>query len=388
MTPRYRYKIHDKLYDLTDFVKIHPGGMDMFNHLKLDSNITPMLYLYHKNINTILTLLPKYEVPLTADLIIKYDTNYTYDKYSELKKLVHTEIHEKKIPLYWSNNEIAYNACMFLLYLGIWIYCFWYAINLSYWWMVLLAFMNISYVALVFHETSHYTGFKNQKMNNAISYLIMAPIITTEEWKYEHNYLHHGFTNTVYDSDFEDNKYAIRQAHYHPHYFHHRFQFIYTYALFSLVIFSKGPINSIINKRWNILLFFTVLYKFGYIHAFIMYGLTGILFSLIAQLSHIQYECIQLNTANKNDFLYNQVSSSMNYKTDHLFTRTICFGLDLQIEHHLFPNIPHSSLRKIQHIVRTYCEKNDIPYIEKPSMLHMISSYACYLYNIGQGQLY
>ena len=85
-------------------------------------------------------------------------------------------------------------------------------------------------------------------------------------------------------------------------------------------------------------------------------------FAFIANMSHIHHECIQINTENKNDFLYNQVSSSMNYRTDDPITRFICFGLDIQIEHHLFPNIPHSSLLQIQHVVRDYCEKNDIPY--------------------------
>ena len=143
LQPRYRYKIHDKLYDLTDFVKVHPGGQDMFNNLKPDTNITPMIYAYHKNPKSILAMLPKYEVPSTdarTDLIkIEYDTNYTYDKYCELKKLVYDEIHEKKIPLYWSNTEIAYNAFMMSVYLGIWGYCFYYANNLSYWWMILLS---------------------------------------------------------------------------------------------------------------------------------------------------------------------------------------------------------------------------------------------------------
>jgi linoleoyl-CoA desaturase len=383
LQPRYRYKIHDKLYDLTDFVKIHPGGIDMFNNLKPDTNITPMIYSYHKNPKSILEILPKYELPQTDDIIIQYDTSYTYDKYCELKKLVYDEIHEKKIPLYWSNTEIAYNTFMLSVYLGIWGYCFWNANNLSYLWMCLLGVINMGYVALVFHETSHYTGFKSQKLNNIISYLIMSPIITTEDWKYGHNYLHHSFTNTKYDDDYEQNKIMFRHSNTHIHYFHHRFQFIYAYVIFILGGFSKGPLASITNKRWNILLFFIILYNFGYIHTTIMYGLTGLLFLSIAQLSHIQHECIQINTENKNDFLYNQVSSSMNYRTDDFITRFICFGLDIQIEHHLFPNIPHSSLRQIQHVVRGYCEKNDVPYIEKPSILSSIYSYICYLFNMG-----
>ena len=85
----------------------------------------------------------------------------------------------------------------------------------------------------------------------------------------------------------------------------------------------------------------------------------------------------------KNDFLYNQVSSSMNYRTDDPITRFVAMTLDIQIEHHLFPSIPTSSLRQIQDIVREYCNKNDIPYIEKPSIFQSIYSYICYLYKMG-----
>jgi len=381
----YRYKIHDKIYDLTDFVNIHPGGSQVFTNLNEDTNITPMIYAYHKNPKQILGILSKYEVPYTNDIHIQYDTNYTYDKYCELKKLVYDEIHEQKIPLYWSNNEIAYNGFMLSLYLGLWIYCFLNANKLSYWWMVLLAFMNMGVVALIFHETTHYCGFKNQKINKLISHLVFSPFTTTEEWQLEHNYLHHSFTNTEYDDDFgEKNQMLFRYSNNHTYYLHHKLQFIYLYFLFTLGAFSKGPLRSIKHKRWNIMLFLIIFFKLGCINTIIMYGITGFLFLSIAQLSHIQDECIQINRENKNDFLYNQVSSSMDYRTDDFITRFICFGLDIQIEHHLFPNIPHSSLRKIQHIVRDYCNKNNTPYIEKPNFLTILYSYIFYLYKMGK----
>lgn len=376
---RHRYKIHDTLYDLTDFVNIHPGGVDMFNHLKPDTNITAMIYSYHKDPKNILKILPTYEVS-SNDILVQYDTNYTYDTYCELKQLVYDEIYEKKIPLVWSTQEIAYNAFMLSVYLGLWSYCVWNANDLSYGWTGLLAIMNMGYAALVFHETSHNTGFKNQTLNTIISNLVMSPIITTEDWKYEHNYLHHSFTNTAYDDDYEKNQMIFRHSNTHIHNFYHRFQFIYAYAMFWLGGFSKGPLRY---NRWNILLFIAILYTFGFVHTFIMYGITGLLFLSIAQLSHIQHECIELHPEKKNDFLYNQISSSMNYRTDDIITRTICFGLDIQIEHHLFPNIPHSSLRKIQPIVRDYCNKHDIPYNEKPSVFPTIYSYVCYLYKMG-----
>jgi linoleoyl-CoA desaturase len=119
------------------------------------------------------------------------------------------------------------------------------------------------------------------------------------------------------------------------------------------------------------------------INALVLFGSVGFGYTFIANLSHIQHECIQINTENKNDFLYNQVTSTINYKTNNPIIRFICFSLDIQIEHHLFPNIPHSSLRQIHDVVRGYCDKNNIPYIEKPSIFPTIYSYIYYLYKMG-----
>ena len=382
--PRYRYKIHDKIYDLTDFVKVHPGGIDIFNNLKPDVNITPMFYAYHKNPKNILETLPKYEVPFTNDIIIQYDTNYTYDKYCELKKIVYDEIHEKKIPLYWSNKEIAYNAFMLSVYLGIWGYSFWNANNLSYLWMLLLAFDVVGFIALVFHETSHNVGFKNQKINTFISSYIAYPFLSVGEWKERHNYLHHSFTNTKYDADFDKNKLILRHSNSHTHYIHHKLQYLYASVLFILNGYNRTIILNIKIKDYAPLLgVLFVYYWFGMINALVLFGSIGFGYTFIANLSHIQHECIQINTENKNDFLYNQVTSTINYKTDNPIIRFICFSLDIQIEHHLFPNIPHSSLRQIHHVVRDYCDKTNIPYIEKSSIFTTIYSYIYYLFKMG-----
>jgi linoleoyl-CoA desaturase len=375
------YKIHDKLYDLTDFVKIHPGGQDMFNNLKTNTNITPMLYTYHKNPKNILTtILPKYEVPMSTD--INLDTNYTYDKYCELKKLVYSEIQEKKIPFYWSNTEIVYNAFMLSLYFGVWVYCFWNSSNLSYWWMVLLAFMNNGICNLIFHETAHHCGFKNQTINNCLT-MCTYPLMVVRFWKYKHNFLHHSFTNTMYDSDFTFSNAIIRHSNKQKYNWFNKYQSLYSLILFQLTTIHKGIIVSLQQRTLNWLCFPFLLYIFGVYKILSWYFLSGLIFAFIAQLSHIQPECIEMNTENKNDFLYNQVSSSMNYKIYNSFTKFICFGLDIQIEHHLFPNLPHSSLRKIQHIVRDYCDKNDIPYLEKSTIFSSIYSYMCYLYKMG-----
>jgi len=382
--PKYRYKIHNKIYDLTEFVKIHPGGVDMFNNLKPDTNITPMIYSYHKNPKIVLDILPKYEIPMDASIQINYETDYNYYKYCELKKLVFDEICEKKIPIYWSNAEIVYNFFMLFLYILTWGYCFKNSKELSYGWIVLLSFMNTGICNLIFHETSHYAGFKNQKLNKYLT-ICYFPLMNDNYWKYVHNYLHHCFTNSDHDEDFNYSRHhtILRHSIKQKHNWYNKFQSIYSILLFSFVYFYRGIIKSLKLKTPNFVCSIIFSYNIGFYKTFIWYALCGLMFSFIAQLSHIQSECIEINPENKNDFLYKHVSCSINYKTDDIITRFICFGLDIQIEHHTFPNIPHSSLRKIQHIVRNYCNQNNIPYIEKPSIFPVIYSYLKYLYTMG-----
>jgi linoleoyl-CoA desaturase len=269
---------------------------------------------------------------------------------------------------------------MLSMYFGMWGYCFYYANNLSYWWMVLLAFMNTGICNLIFHEAAHYSGFKNQTINKCLT-LVLYPIMTERSWKHTHNYKHHCFTNTEYDLDFTIP--LMRHSDKHPIFFYNHFQSIYSLFLFGLSAYERVIFNGIRFGQYNYVCMFLMMYVVGVYKIALWVALCGFLFGFIAQLSHIQHECIKMNTERRNDFMYNQVCSSMNYKTYNPIIRFICFSLDIQIEHHLFPNIPHSSLRQIQHIVRGYCEKNDIPYIEKSSIFPAIYSYICYLYKMG-----
>ena len=385
---RHIYCIHDRLYNVADFVSKHPGGTNVFANLRPLTDITPMIYTYHKDASLIFDVLKNYDISANYMALVTYNTDYNYDRYKELKTLVYDEIRRKGLPLYWSTAEILYNMGGFAAYLGIWAYCFRFLNPVSAWWFVLLATINIGHCALLFHETSHYTGFKNQQLNTLMSHLAVAPVLTTEEWKWDHNYLHHGFTNTVADPDFNGHQLIFRHSQEHPHYFQHRFQHLYAGALLCLGGFS-GQIDSIKHQRWNILLFFGILYWFGFYNTLTFYSLTGFLFLLTAQLSHIQPECVNKGEHSRvkgehlRDFLVNQVTSTINYRTDNIVARYMCFGLDIQIEHHLFPNIPHSTLRQVQYIVRYYCLNNNVPYIERLDVIEMVKSYWWHLYKMG-----
>lgn len=63
------------------------------------------------------------------------------------------------------------------------------------------------------------------------------------------------------------------------------------------------------------------------------------------------------------DFLRRQVLTARNVHGGPL-TDLALGGLNYQIEHHLFPNMPRPSLRQAQPIVRAFCRDHDLPYAE------------------------
>ena len=62
-------------------------------------------------------------------------------------------------------------------------------------------------------------------------------------------------------------------------------------------------------------------------------------------------------------FMRQQIITSRNVKA-HPVTDFIYGGLNCQIEHHLFPNMPRNNLRKAQPLVREFCRTHSIPYHE------------------------
>jgi len=71
------------------------------------------------------------------------------------------------------------------------------------------------------------------------------------------------------------------------------------------------------------------------------------------------------------DFLRTQVLTSRNVRGSRLVD-FLLGGLNYQIEHHLFPNMPRPNLRHAQPLVRAFCQEHDFPYSEAT----MFGSYA------------
>lgn len=83
-------------------------------------------------------------------------------------------------------------------------------------------------------------------------------------------------------------------------------------------------------------------------------------------------------------FAYRQVVTARNVRGGPLVS-FLLGGLDLQIEHHLFPTMPRSNLRKAQPFVREFCAAQGWAYHEEgfaESYLHLLQ----YVWSIGRGR--
>jgi fatty acid desaturase len=63
------------------------------------------------------------------------------------------------------------------------------------------------------------------------------------------------------------------------------------------------------------------------------------------------------------DYLRRQVLTSRNVRGSRLVDFALG-GLNYQIEHHLFPNMPRPSLRHAQPLVRAFCAERGLAYSE------------------------
>jgi fatty acid desaturase len=88
-----------------------------------------------------------------------------------------------------------------------------------------------------------------------------------------------------------------------------------------------------------------------------------------------------LTKADELDFLRRQVLTSRNVRGSR-FVDFALGGLNYQIEHHLFPNMPRPNLRHAQPLVRAFCRQHNLPYTEA-SLVGSYSEALRHLHTVG-----
>jgi linoleoyl-CoA desaturase len=61
------------------------------------------------------------------------------------------------------------------------------------------------------------------------------------------------------------------------------------------------------------------------------------------------------------DYVFRQTATTVNFKTG-FFGRLACCGVDYQIEHHLFPGVPHVYYPEMSKLIEEFCKQRGYPY--------------------------
>ncbi|GGM89946.1 fatty acid desaturase [Dyadobacter beijingensis] len=254
----------------------------------------------------------------------------------------------------------------------------------------------------VMHDANHGAFSKNPTVNKWVGFTICLAGAGVSNWKWQHNILHHTYTNVAnLDEDIKDRGVIKLSPHETVKPFH-RFQWVYAFFFYGILTlywvllkdfiqyahFIKSGLNRQ-TKRENrgmlaglivmklvyfgiFLVLPTVVFHipFGFILAgfLLMHFFAGLMLTVIFQLAHsvegTQYPLPNPEGVIEKDWAVHQMETTVNFSPGNKWLSWYIGGLNFQIEHHLFPKICHIHYPGIAPIVRKTAKEFGLNYME------------------------
>lgn len=298
-------------------------------------------------------------------------------------------------------------------------------ITMSAWIAMLMAvLMGIGMAGIgmcVMHDAVHGSYSHKEWVNKILGgtmYLLGSNVFN---WKIQHNYLHHAFTNIEgYDQDIASRG-PIRLSQYAPLKKIHRYQYIHAFFFYGLMTISKLTKDFTqlleynkagITRQYHInpgfeyvkMVILKIIYLFVIIGVpilftpfswwqillgfLIMHWTAGCILSTVFQMAHVVEGTEQLlpNTEGviQREWAVHELRTTSDFARNNLFLNYYVGGLNFQIEHHLFPNICHIHYRKIAPIVEKTAEEFGFMYNLKPTFMNALHSHIRRLKELGK----
>ena len=221
-------------------------------------------------------------------------------------------------------------------------------------------------------------------------------------WIDNHNFQHHGNTNTEYDPDKHTTPF-LRLHPLQPKKWWYRYQSIYfpILACINTLTNQLKHLKYVLNKKgnkkgnmrptrlynyyfslclWIILAYLIPIYKLGFpqcIPPCFIFQMTGSFWATYNIVINHIFEGVYTYTNNiGKSFAQRQVLSSCNHSTGSMIATYLTGGLNHQIEHHLFPSLPIHHYPLISKDIERICKKHKIKYNSKNIVSLLISVHA------------
>ena len=357
---------------------------------------------------------------------IKFNTQDQPEFFKELRKRVNLYFKENNISRYGNFGMKVKTGFMLSLYIIPFALMLTGVVTGS--WPVLLLWVimgiGVSGVGLsIMHDANHGSYSRNKTVNKILGYTINLLGGYHNNWKIQHNMLHHSYTNVDgYDNDISNPVMRFSPNQKRKKFF--RFQAFYApffYGIMTLywiigkdfvdiskykkddllkkqnLTYGRALMHVIINKVWYIgfsvglpLLFVDVPGWQIILGFVLMHFIAGLILSLIFQPAHVQsqthFYVADDHGSVENNWAIHQMHTTGNFANDSRAFTWFVGGLNYQIEHHLFPNICHVHYRKISKIVKATAKEFNVPYYEHKTFVGALRSHFLFLNDLGTGK--
>jgi len=405
-------RIRGVCYDVSDFMHRHPGGKFMLD-LSIGRDATIMFESAHcqrEKAEMVLKMLPVVtEVPADLD-----GNGGDFPKpadsplYESIRKRVVTEVlrangykHARGVPLWhWLTVLVTQLTACYLF------------LTDPAWYTGLLLGWALVWTGTGLQHTANHGCLTRWP---ALNYLLgltddLFPGGSSLVWRYHHQVSHHAYCNdTALDQDVFSSFPLMRFDESMELKWFHRFQWFYGNLLFCLMYpsiemqdvsqilhmssfhteFSGTPKGekfiALFLKAVHVLwLWVLPLYWYGFSRMLVPYffavSVGGWLLAVSFVVSHNVEECKTPEAAT--DWGLEQITTSTSWGG--AIASFFWGGLNLQIEHHLFPCVAHNLYPLIQPIVEDECKKAGVQYNKYHNLVSNYLGFVRFLYNIGQ----
>ncbi|MCH7812063.1 MAG: acyl-CoA desaturase [Chloroflexi bacterium] len=303
------------------------------------------------------------------------------NQYVELKRLVKERGLLEKQPRFYIVNTlfvlslVAASVAVLVLVDAFWIQL----LNAAF---LAFAFTQISFLG---HDASHRQIFRSPRNNNIIGSIYWNVLLgMSNRWFIYRHSRHHASPNEM-DADPDADMIILSLSEEQARRREGFLSFLVKYQLFLLplltlemIVLQYASFRHLRNARGKYPLIELPLialhYGLYFGLAYIFLGLwPALLFVALHQLVFGSYFSSVIASNHKGmpmldgrgdlDFLHQQVLTARNVRSSPLIDFWYG-GLNFQIEHHLFPNMPRNKLRDAQTIVRRFCAERGIAYYE------------------------
>ena len=272
----------------------------------------------------------------------------------------------------------------------------------------------------VMHDANHGSASRKKWLNKFLGFSINFLGGNINNWKAQHNIMHHSFTNIDgHDEDINPGD-VLRFSPHAEKKKMHKYQHIYAWFMYCLMTLSwtfqkdfgdiiryekMGLLKQLktnLKKEMTLIIITRIVYFIYMIVVPLMlmdiawwqliigfltvHFVAGFTLAGIFQLAHVMEELeypVPTEGSVLNQWAVHQLNTTLNFAGKHKILSWFVGGLNYQVEHHLFPNISHVHYSKIAPIVERTAREFNIPYHNIPSLRDALSMHTRMLYRLG-----